>query len=72
MPFTKGGPVPQDNSSPATIKNLEDLDEHVTAIVRRTHQELLNELHSTKLEVKELRKEVEQLKEQVPPKLKTL
>ncbi len=61
-----------DNTSPATIKSLEDLDEHVTAVVKRTHQELLNELQNTRLEVEKLRMEVQELKQQVPPKLKTL
>ena len=61
-----------DNTSLATLKNLEDLDEHVTAVVRKTHQELLGELHQTRLEVERLRTEVAELKQQVPPKLKTL
>jgi hypothetical protein len=61
-----------DNTSPATLKNIEDLDEHVTAVVRRTYQELLGELHQTRLEVENLRMEVAELKQQVPPKLKTI
>jgi polyhydroxyalkanoate synthesis regulator phasin len=61
-----------DNTSPATTKNLEDLDDHVTAIIKRTYQELLSELHQTRLEVENLRMEVRELKEQVPPKLKNL
>jgi hypothetical protein len=60
------------NGDPATIKDLEDLDEHVTAVVRRTQQELLTELRNTKLEVEKLRLEVRELKQQVPPKLNTL
>jgi hypothetical protein len=65
MPVTNGG-----NS--VTIKDLEDLDEHITAVVRKTHQELLTELQNTQLEVEKLRTEVHELKQQVPPKLKTL
>jgi hypothetical protein len=65
MPLTK-------SSDPVTMKDLDDLDEHVTAVVRRTQQELMNELHTTKLEVEKLRMEVNELKQQVPPKLKTL
>jgi hypothetical protein len=61
-----------DNTGPATLKNLEDLDEHVTSIVRRTYQELLTELHTTRLEVEKLRMEMEELRQQVPPKLKTI
>jgi hypothetical protein len=65
MPLTNG-------SNSVTIKDLEDLDEHITAVVRKTHQELLNELQNTQLEVEKLRTEVHELKQQVPPKLKTL
>jgi hypothetical protein len=65
MPVTNGG-------NPVTIKDLEDLDEHITAVVRRTHQELLTTLQTTQLEVEKLRTEVHELKQQVPPKLKTL
>jgi len=61
-----------DNTNPATLKNLEDLDEHVTAVVRRTYQELLTEMHTTRLEMEKLRMEMEDLKQQVPPKLKAL
>ena len=59
-----------DNTSPATLKNLEDLDEHVTAVVRKTYQDILTELHTTRLDMEKLRMEVEDLKQQVPPKLK--
>ena len=65
MPVTNG-------SNPVTIKDLDDLDEHITAVVRRTHQELLTQLQTTQLEVEKLRTEVHELKQQVPPKLKTL
>jgi len=65
MPLTNGG-------NPVTIKDLDDLDEHISAIVKKTHQELLSEIHSAKLEVAKLRMEVNELKQQVPPKLKTL
>ena len=58
--------------NPATLKNLEDFDEHVTAVVRRTYQELLSEIHTTRLELEKLRMEVEELKQQVPPKLRTI
>jgi predicted transcriptional regulator len=61
-----------DNTSPATLKNIEDLDEHVTSIVRRTYQELLTELHTTRLDMEKLRLEMEELRQAVPPKLKTL
>jgi hypothetical protein len=60
------------NNDPVTIKDLNGLDEHVTAVVRRTQQELLTELQKTKLEVERLRMDVTELKQQVPPKLKTL
>ncbi len=65
MPVTNSG-------NPVTIKDLEDLDEHITAVVRKTHQELLTELQTTQLEVEKLRTEVNDLKQQVPPKMKTL
>jgi hypothetical protein len=55
-----------------TIKDLEDLDEHVTAVVRKTHQELVEQLQNTQLEVEKLRTEVNDLRQQLPPKLKTL
>jgi hypothetical protein len=55
-----------------TIKDLEDLDEHVTAVVRKTHQELVEQLQNTQLEVEKLRTEVDDLRQQLPPKLKTL
>jgi len=61
-----------DSSTPVTIKNLEDLDEHVTSVVRRTYHELLTELQNTRLEVEKLRMEVQELKQQVPPKLNSL
>jgi uncharacterized protein YlxW (UPF0749 family) len=60
------------SGNPVTIKDLEDLDEHITAVVRKTHQELLTELQTTQLEVEKLRTEVNDLKQQVPPKMKTL
>jgi len=60
------------STNPVTIKDLEDHDEHITAIFRKTHQELLTELQSTQREVQKLRIEVNELKQQVPPKLKTL
>ena len=69
----KGSAMPVTNSgNPVTIKDLEDLDEHITAVVRKTHQELLTELQTTQLEVEKLRTEVNDLKQQVPPKMKTL
>ncbi|HEY1758203.1 MAG TPA: hypothetical protein VGG72_22725 [Bryobacteraceae bacterium] len=61
-----------DSASPATLKNLEDLDEHITAVVRKTYQEILDEVHTTRLEMERLRIEVESLKQQVPPKLTTI
>ena len=69
----KGSAMAVTNSgNPVTIKDLEDLDEHITAVVRKTHQELLTELQTTQLEVEKLRTEVNDLKQQVPPKMKTL
>jgi hypothetical protein len=65
MPVTNSG-------NPVTIKDLEDLDEHITAVVRKTHQELLEQLQTTQVEVEKLRTEVNDLRQQVPPKLKTL
>ena len=65
MPVTNSG-------NPVTIKDLEDLDEHITAVVRKTHQELVEQLQNTQLEVEKLRTEVNDLRQQVPPKLKTL
>ena len=44
MPLTNG-------SNPITIKDLDDLDEHITAVVRKTQQELMRELHGAMLEV---------------------
>jgi peptidoglycan hydrolase CwlO-like protein len=64
-------PLNNDNN-PITIRDLDDLDERITAVVRKTQQELLSEVQRTKLEVERLRREVDELKEQVPPKLKTL
>jgi hypothetical protein len=55
-----------------TIRDLEDLDEHVTAVVRKTHQELVEQLQNTQLEVEKLRTEVNELRQQLPPKLKNL
>jgi hypothetical protein len=65
MPVTNSG-------NPVTIKDLEDLDEHITAVVRKTHQQLLEQLQTTQVEVEKLRTEVNDLRQQVPPKLKTL
>jgi predicted transcriptional regulator len=61
-----------DNTNPATLKNIEDLDEHVTSIVRRTYQEILTELHTTRLDMEKLRLEMEELRHQMPPKLRTI
>jgi hypothetical protein len=64
--------MPLTNGAPVTIKDLDDLDEHVTTVVGRTRQELINELHNTKQEVEKLRIELHELKQQIPPRLKTL
>ena len=62
--------MPLTNSSdPITMKDLDDL---ITTAVKRSQQQLLSELQSTRLEVENLRIEIDELKQQVPPKLKKL
>jgi septal ring factor EnvC (AmiA/AmiB activator) len=56
----------------ATTGDLENLDKHLTEAVERMKQELLSELHTTKLEVAQLRKELRQIQEQAPPKIRAL
>lgn len=64
--------MPQPDNSPAAIKDLEMLDKHLTDVVGKTQNVLLSELQNIKFELDQLRKELQEVKQQVPPKLQTL
>lgn len=61
-----------DSDSQTRTKDLENLDKHLTEAIERAKQELLGELRNTRLEVAQLRNELREIQEQVPPKLRTL